>query len=115
MTSARHRGPDGDEVIHFAVPFSNEAVRVHDNWDALGMRGTGSNNVTIEDLFVSDESIVLRRPADAWHPMWNVIIPIALPLIVVRVRGPDRGGRRTGRSIRPRNPTATSRPRWEQC
>jgi len=87
VTSARYEGPEGPEVIHFAVPFSSDAVRIVGAWDAHGMRGTGSHNVSIEDLFVPDESIVVHRPADVWHPMWNAILPIALPLIVAAYVG----------------------------
>ena len=45
------------------------------------MRGTGSHDVLLENLFVPEESIIARRPAGIWHPMWNVIIPTSLPLI----------------------------------
>ena len=40
------------EVIHFGVPLGNDAVRIKDTWRAHGMRGTGSNDVEIEDFFV---------------------------------------------------------------
>ena len=81
VTSVRHTGPEGREVLHFAVPFSSEGVRLVETWQALGMRGTGSHDVVLENVFVPDASIAVRRPAGVWHPMWNVIIPTALPLI----------------------------------
>jgi alkylation response protein AidB-like acyl-CoA dehydrogenase len=82
VTSANFEGEDGTEVLHFAIPFSSEGITQHDNWNTLGMRATGSNDVTLENVFVPDESIVARRPAGAWHPMWNVILPTAMPLIM---------------------------------
>lgn len=82
VTSAAYDGPEGREVLHFAIPFGADGVRLVETWDALGMRGTGSHDVVLEKVFVADDSIVARRPAGVWHPMWNVILPTALPLIV---------------------------------
>ena len=82
VTSANFEGDDGTEVLHFAIPFASEGITRHDNWNTLGMRATGSNDVTLEDVFVPDDAIVARRPAGEWHPMWNVILPTAMPLIM---------------------------------
>jgi acyl-CoA dehydrogenase len=46
------------------------------------MRGTGSHDVVLDSVFVADDAIVARRPAGVWHPMWNVVLPTAMPLIV---------------------------------
>ncbi len=81
VTSVAHDGPDGAEVLHFAISFESEGVRLVESWEALGMRGTASHDVVLENLFVPDEAIVARRPAGVWHPMWNIVIPTALPLI----------------------------------
>jgi alkylation response protein AidB-like acyl-CoA dehydrogenase len=81
VTSVSHAGPEGTEVLHFAIPFSSEGVRLVETWKALGMRGTGSHDVVLENVFVPEASIVARRPAGVWHPMWNVVLPTALPLI----------------------------------
>jgi acyl-CoA dehydrogenase len=80
-TSAVFSGPDGDEVIHFAIPVKSEGIRIENTWNTLGMRGTGSNDVIMEQVFVPEFSIIARRAAGAWHPMWGVILPSALPLI----------------------------------
>lgn len=87
VTSASHKGPEGTEVLHFGIPFNSEGVRLVETWNALGMRGTGSHDVVLENAFVPDASIVARRPAGVWHPMWNVILPIALPLITAAYVG----------------------------
>ena len=81
VTSVSYAGTEGKEVLHFAIAFGSEGVRLVETWRALGMRGTGSHDVVLENVFVPDASIVARRPAGVWHPMWNVIIPTALPLI----------------------------------
>lgn len=82
VTSANHESDEGTEVLHFAIPFNSEGIRHHTNWDTLGMRATGSNDVTLEKVFVPDAAIIARRPAGEWHPMWNVILPTAMPLIM---------------------------------
>jgi alkylation response protein AidB-like acyl-CoA dehydrogenase len=82
VTSANFDGDDGSEVLHFAIPFSSEGITQHSNWDTLGMRATGSNDVSLDQVFVPEAAIVARRPAGKWHPMWNVILPTAMPLIM---------------------------------
>ena len=82
VTSANYESDEGTEVLHFAIPFNSEGITHHANWNTLGMRATGSNDVTLEKVFVPDAAIVARRPAGEWHPMWNVILPTAMPLIM---------------------------------
>ncbi|UCH48541.1 MAG: acyl-CoA/acyl-ACP dehydrogenase [Betaproteobacteria bacterium] len=82
VTSVTHAGTEGNEILHFAIPFSAKGVSIVETWNALGMRATGSHDVVLENVFVPAEKIVGRRPAGVWHPMWNVILPTAMPLIV---------------------------------
>ena len=82
VTSAVHDGDDGPEVIHFAVPMTSDGIEFESNWDTLGMRGTGSNDILMRDVFVPKDAVAARRPVGEWHPMWDVIVPIALPVIV---------------------------------
>jgi len=82
VTSSPFDGPDGQEVLHFAIPFKTEGVAIQSNWNTHGMRGTGSNDVIMNDVFVPAAAIVARRPVGKWHPMWDMILPIALPMIV---------------------------------
>jgi alkylation response protein AidB-like acyl-CoA dehydrogenase len=82
VTSAPFDGPEGQEVLHFVIPFSTDGVEIQSNWDTHGMRGTGSNDVLMKDVFVPTAAVVARRPAGVWHPMWDMILPVALPMIV---------------------------------
>lgn len=72
--------PEGPSVIHCPVPLSAEGVRRMDDWHTLGMRGTGSHTIVLEDVFVPNDSIALKRPQSAWHPVWDVVLGIALPI-----------------------------------
>ena len=46
--------PSGDERAprYAAVPLSSRRIRVIDDWHPLGMRGTGSKSVALDDVFV---------------------------------------------------------------
>ena len=83
VTSAPFEDPEnGWQVLHFAVPFKSPGVKVLGNWQALGMRGTGSHSVQLENVFVPETAITLRRPRGEFHPVWNVILTVAMPLIM---------------------------------
>jgi len=71
----------GRQVLHFPVPMTAEGVRIHRVWETMGMRGTGSHTVVLENVFVPEQAISLRRPCGEYHPVWNVILTVALPLI----------------------------------
>ena len=53
---------EGAEVLHFAVPLAAEGVRLDETWDTLGMRGTASHDVVLEDVFVPADKMMGRRP-----------------------------------------------------
>jgi alkylation response protein AidB-like acyl-CoA dehydrogenase len=83
ITSAPYEEPGkGWQVLHFPVPFSSEGVSVMDDWYTMGMRGTGSHTVSLENVFVPDPAIVLRRARGEFHPFFNVVATVALPLIM---------------------------------
>jgi alkylation response protein AidB-like acyl-CoA dehydrogenase len=69
------------EVLHFGVPMKACGVRVESNWKTLGMRGTGSHDVVLDNVFVADAAITLRRAPDIWHPMFHVVVMFATPFI----------------------------------
>lgn len=83
VTSAPYEDPEaGWQVLHFPVPFAAEGVSVADDWRTLGMRATGSHTVVLDRVFVPEEAVALRRPRGAYHPAWNVILTVAMPLIM---------------------------------
>ena len=80
MTGAIHECDDGTrKVIHFGVPMTSGAVHIEDTWRTLGMRGTASNDVVIENLFIPDANVAFTRKAGEWHPVFQTIATIAFP------------------------------------
>jgi len=83
LTTGVYDDPEeGPTVLHFAVNLRGEGVSILDDWNTLGMRGTGANSVSIENVFVPEAGISLRRPNGKWHPFFDVISPIAWPLVM---------------------------------
>ncbi|MCV3240213.1 acyl-CoA dehydrogenase family protein [Mesorhizobium sp. ZC-5] len=76
-----------DAVIHFPVPMKAPEVKIIDTWRTLGMRGTGSNDVLIEGLFVPDASVAVSRKSGEWHPLFHIIATIAFPLVYAAYLG----------------------------
>jgi alkylation response protein AidB-like acyl-CoA dehydrogenase len=71
----------GPTVLHFIVPFDAPGVKIHDNWRTLGMRATGSNDVTLDGVFVPDDAVGIRRPSGRWSHAWHVVAAMALPIV----------------------------------
>ena len=46
------------------------------------MRATGSNDIVLDGVFVPDAAVQLRRPKGVWHPFFNVIAAVALPIVL---------------------------------
>jgi alkylation response protein AidB-like acyl-CoA dehydrogenase len=72
----------GKRVLNMAVPVKIDGVTVHDNWDTLGMRGTASHDVTIENVFIPDDRVMADRPYDVLDPPLQVIASIAFSIIL---------------------------------
>lgn len=82
MTSAVYADPDaGATVLHFAVPMSAPGVAIESTWRALGMRGTGSHDIILSNVFVADANIAGKRSQGKWHPLFHTVSMIAFPLI----------------------------------
>lgn len=71
----------GRRVLNMAVPVGSEGVTVRDNWNTLGMRGTASNDIELEDVFVPDERVLANRPFGVVDGPLQVISSIAFPII----------------------------------
>ena len=109
VTSAPFNDPnEGWQVLHFAVPFAAPGVSLADDWRTLGMRATGSHTIILDKVFVPEDAIVLRRPRGRFHPAWNVILTVAMPLIMSVYTGVAETAARIGHEQakkRPGDPT----------
>lgn len=87
MTGAILADETPEKVLHFAVPMTAPEVRIDHTWRTLGMRGTGSNDVVIDGLFIPDAGVAFSRQSGEWHPVFQIIATIAFPLIYAAYLG----------------------------
>lgn len=71
----------GRRVLNVAIPIASDGVTVADNWNTLGMRGTASNDIRLDDVFVPDERVLANRPHGVVDGPLQVIAAIAMPII----------------------------------
>lgn len=111
VTSAAYDDPDeGPQVLHFPVPLNSEGITIMDDWRTFGMRATGSQTVRLENVFVPDAAVALKRHRGGFHPAFAVILTVALPLIMSAYVGTaeaaakiarDRAKKRVGDPVTP--------------
>ena len=94
VTSAVYDDPgSGPTVLHFAVPLKAVGVTILDTWHVMGMRGSGSHDVELKNVFVPDAAIAGRREQGKWHMLFHIISMIAFPLIYSAYLGVAEGAR----------------------
>ena len=83
---------DGQPDWRFAV-FHRADAEILDTWDAIGLRGTGSHDVTTTDTFVPEEHVFMPFDTYARHdgPLWRfsfwgvlTIVMAGLPIGIAR-------------------------------
>src|SRR5918996_767181 len=83
LTTAVYDDPEGGPtVLHFAVNLKGEGVTILDDWRTLGMRGTGSDSVILDGVYVPEAGVSVRRPKGKWHRFFDVISPLVWPLVM---------------------------------
>jgi acyl-CoA dehydrogenase len=70
----------------------------------MGMRGTGSHDVMLENVFVPDAAIVARRPPGTWHMLFHHVFVLAFPLVYAAYVGVAEGARARALEIARRKP-----------
>lgn len=107
VTSAVHDDPDtGATILHFAVPLKAEGVAIAETWRTLGMRGTGSHDVVLDNVFIPDAAISGRRAQGKWHPLFHAISLLAFPIIYAAYVGVAEGARARALDLVRNRPTA---------
>ena len=63
--------PNGEQEVRIAYFYPKAVARIVDTWHVSGMRGTGSHDIEVEDLFVPEERTfsALERRARVTGPM----------------------------------------------
>ena len=81
ITSCAFKDEEKETVLHFSSPMNIDGITIIDDWDSMGMRGTGSCSVEFKDVFIPDEKIALQRPRGVWHPALNLTSTFVFPII----------------------------------
>ena len=82
MTTAVWEDPKiGRTVLYLPVSMHDRGVHILAPRQAMGMRGTDSHDIRLEDVFVPDEAILIRRAYGRWHPLMHVVTHLAAPLV----------------------------------
>jgi alkylation response protein AidB-like acyl-CoA dehydrogenase len=94
-----------NEVIHFPVSLKAEGVRIEPTWKALGMRNTASHDVVLQNVFIPEASVQMKRPAGKWHPLFDLLSTISLGLVYAVYLGVAQSAReRALEMVRKRKP-----------
>jgi alkylation response protein AidB-like acyl-CoA dehydrogenase len=82
MTGAVYDDPkDGPTVLHFGVPMTAAGVRIDPIWKVMGMRGTGSHDILLENVFIADGAIAGKRPQGKWNPLFQILSMLVFSII----------------------------------
>jgi len=79
VTSVGFRGEDGGERYGYVeIPVTTPGVTVNDDWDALGMRASGSHSVTFDGVELPAGALRGGFPAGAMSPYLERNLPSGL-------------------------------------
>jgi alkylation response protein AidB-like acyl-CoA dehydrogenase len=68
------RTDDAEPLVgNFLVPAAAPGVRIVESWNHLGMRGSGSHDVILEDVALPPEAALELRPPAAWSQLDPVV------------------------------------------
>ena len=65
-TNVRMRDADGDHIANILMAMNTEGVHQQGDWDALGMRASGSQSVKFENCLVPDDALRKIGPWGQW-------------------------------------------------
>lgn len=78
----------GPTVCHFPLPLPADGFKLLDTWQVLGMRGTGSTDVELKDVFIPDAAMAgLKREPGKWHPFMQLVVLSAMPIVYAAYLG----------------------------
>jgi alkylation response protein AidB-like acyl-CoA dehydrogenase len=65
-TNVRMRDDQGDHIANVLLPMDTQGVQPQGDWDALGMRASGSQSVKFENCQVSHDALRIIGPWGKW-------------------------------------------------
>ncbi len=65
-TNVRMRDADGDHIANVLMPMKTEGVQQQGDWDALGMRASGSQSLKFENCLVPHDALRKIGPWGQW-------------------------------------------------
>jgi alkylation response protein AidB-like acyl-CoA dehydrogenase len=68
VINATVQSDDGPTIGTFLVPKGTPGVEVVETWDTMGMRATASHDLTLKDVTVPEQSLVVSRPPGNFDP-----------------------------------------------
>ncbi len=86
-TNVRMRDGDGDHIANVLLPMNTEGLRQLGDWDALGMRASGSQSVQFENCLVPHDAL---RKIGPWG-QWSTAILVNRTLANVPLVGASLG------------------------
>jgi alkylation response protein AidB-like acyl-CoA dehydrogenase len=78
MTSVRFTADDGERFGFVEIPADAAGVRINDDWDALGMRASGSHSVTFDGVELPAAALRGGFPTGATAPFLERNLPSGL-------------------------------------
>ena len=65
-TVVRVRDEDGDHMANIVLPMDTSGLLPQDDWDALGMRSSGSQSVVFKDAWIPESALGRMGPWGKW-------------------------------------------------
>jgi alkylation response protein AidB-like acyl-CoA dehydrogenase len=65
---------EGKIILALGIPAASPGFQIVETWDTLGMRGTGSHDVQLDDVIVSEAQVVARQPYGKLGPALRVAL-----------------------------------------
>jgi alkylation response protein AidB-like acyl-CoA dehydrogenase len=65
---------EGKVILALGVPMSSPGIQVVETWDTLGMRGTASHDVQLDDVRIAEAQVVAKQPWGKIGPALKVAL-----------------------------------------
>lgn len=65
---------EGKVILAVGVPTSSPGLQIVETWDTLGMRGTASHDVQLDDVMISEAQVVGKQPYGKIGPALKIAV-----------------------------------------